>query len=198
MATKKTTTKTEAVEDNSAIKIKEENESLKSEVDALKAQIALLMSAVSNQNAPTTKVSKRKIKFVNLSVGSTVLKGTRIWRVDNQFDVIDFYEDEAKAIVNNSRNLVYKGYVYIDDAEFVEENQLAEVYRRLISVEDMRNLFDKDARTVIELYKNAEKGQKDAIEQMIVDRKLNGQEVDANIAVQIGKLCGRDLLNIEA
>lgn len=196
MATKKTTTKTEAVEDNSVIK--EENENLKSEVEALKAQIALLMSAVSNQNAPVAKASKRKIKFVNLSVGSTVLKGTRIWRVDNQFDVIDFYEDEAKAIVNNSRNLVYKGYVYIDDAEFVEENQLAEVYRRLISVEDMRNLFDKDARTVIELYKNAEKGQKDAIEQMIVDRKLNGQEVDANIAVQIGKLCGRDLLNIEA
>lgn len=193
MANKKTT-KNEIIEENSAVK--EENAALKSEIEALKAQMALLMSTVSNHNSKP-KGNERKIKFVNTTVGSVVINGTRTWHLDKQWDVIDFFETEAKAVINNSRNLVYKGYVYIDDPEFVEENQLIEVYRRLWNVDDMKHLFEKDARTVVEFYKNAEEGQKNTVEQMIIERKLNGEYVDANIAIEVGKLCGRDLLNIE-
>ena len=45
---------------------------------------------------------------------------------------------------------------------------------------------------------NACNEQKKIILDMVVDKKLNGEDVDANIVAQLSKACGKDLINIDA
>ena len=50
----------------------------------------------------------------------------------------------------------------------------------------------------MEIYNNACNEQKKIILDMVVDKKLNGEDVDANIVAQLSKACGKDLINIDA
>ena len=47
-----------------------------------------------------------------------------------------------------------------------------------------------------EIYKQASDAQKQIIVDMVSNRKLNGLPTDANIVVEISKLCGKDLMSI--
>ena len=89
---------------------------------------------------------------------------------------------------------IRSGSVYIADAEFVEQHNLTEVYRYLLSDADLSHLFELDAKSVIETYKNCSDSQKSIIENMILEKVSKGEEVDANITQQIGRLSKIDFL----
>ena len=177
---------------------------LEKQVKELQAQIASMQEALKAQSAPIAcepqitevahKPKAKTIRFVNLVPGTLVLRGTMIWKIEGQFNYRDFLETEAAIIVNNMSECIRSGSVYIADAEFVEEHNLTEVYRYLLSDEQLSHLFELDAKSVIETYKNCSDSQKNIIENMILEKVSNGEEIDANITQQIGRLCKIDFL----
>lgn len=202
--TKKTTTSTakKATEvktvnetvDNSLV---QENELLKKQMEAMQAQMELLAKQMATSNTPVvaTKKPERNIEFINMVPGTLVLKGTQIWKIEGQFNSRSFLESEARIIVSNMQNTVRSGIVYIADSEFIKDCELEAAYTALLSNEQLKNLLTKNFNEVVEIYKTVPKAQQDIIVSMIKEKKESGVYIDANILIQIGELCGQDLVH---
>lgn len=172
-----------------------------SEIAELKAQIALLMNMqkASAQTAPVELAPKKKknVTIINLFAGGLTVRGNSYYHFDKQFDKRAFSEAEATAIVNNMPNAAREGIFYITDAQFVEDNDLSDAYENMIDDVKMRTILSLDANSVLVLYKNANDAQKTIIENMIVKGRLNGEALDANILVELGKITGKNYMEIE-
>lgn len=171
------------------------------EIAELKAQIALLMKAqkASTQTVavePTPK-KKKNVTIINLFAGGLTVKGNSYYHFDKQFDKRAFSEAEATAIVNNMPNAAREGIFYITDAQFVEDNDLSDAYENMIDDVKMKTILSLDANSVLVLYKNASEAQKTIIENMIVNGRLNGEALDANVLVELGKITGKNYMEIE-
>lgn len=176
-----------------------EKEELKATVAMLQAQMEMMTKMLAtNQSHTEAKRPERNIKFINLVDGTLVLKGSNIWTIEGQLNSRNFIEREARMIITNSNSLIRSGAVYIADEEFVEENDLGEIYRYLMNDDELKGLLDKPSGEVIETYKNVPDMQKKIIIGMIVSKRLKGENVDGNVLMQIGALSGKDLISIEA
>lgn len=171
------------------------------EIAELKAQIALLMKAQKTSTQTTTVEStpkkKKNVTIINLFAGGLTVKGNSYYHFDKQFDKRAFSEAEATAIVNNMPNAAREGIFYITDAQFVEDNDLSDAYENMIDDVKMKTILSLDANSVLVLYKNASEAQKTIIENMIVNGRLNGEALDANILVELGKITGKNYMEIE-
>ena len=184
----------------------DETAELKAKLAAQEKQMAEMMAKMQEMmNAqmatPTSVIADNKqtrsIKFINLASGGLTLKGNRFYHMDKQFDSRMIPESEARAIVNNMPNTMVSGVVYIADADFVREVELDGAYAEMLSDEKVKSLLHKSAAEVCDIYRNASDTQKRIIVDMVSDRRLEGLPVDANIVVELGKLCGKDLMGIE-
>ena len=171
------------------------------EIAELKAQIALLMKAqkasVQTATVEPTPKKKKSITIINLFAGGLTVKGNSYYHFDKQFDKRAFSEAEATAIVNNMPNAAREGIFYITDAQFVEDNDLSDAYENMIDDVKMKTILSLDANSVLVLYKNASEAQKTIIENMIVNGRLNGEALDANVLVELGKITGKNYMEIE-
>lgn len=177
--------------------LSQENELLKKQMEAMQAQMEFLVKQVAmNTNATNTTNQKpeRNIEFINMVPGTLVLRGNQIWKIEGQFNSRSFLEREARIIANNMQNTIRSGYVYIADYDFIQENELTEVYDIMLSDKQLKDLLNKNFKEVVEIYKTVPKAQQDIIVRMIKERKEAGVQIDANILIQIGELCGQDLL----
>lgn len=181
------------------VEVDEEKEVLKAKLEEMQKQMAFLMGQMSTQteNPEKKSVKERNIPFINLTAGTFVLKGTQYWDLAGQFSQRVFLEREARIIVNNMQNAIRSGLVYIADAKFVEENELEEAYRGLLDDKQFKTLLDNKYEYVIEAYKNASPSQQNIIIDMVSDKRANGESVDGNVLLELGKLSGKDLVNIE-
>ena len=184
----------------------DETAELKAKLAAQEKQMAEMMAKMQEMmNAqmatPTSVIADKKqtrsIQFTNLASGGLTLKGNRFYLMDKQFDSRMIPESEARAIVNNMPNTMVSGVVYIADADFVREVELDGAYAEMLSDEQVKSLLHKSAADVCDIYRNASDTQKRIIVDMVSDRRLEGLRVDANIVVELGKLCGKDLMGIE-
>lgn len=176
-----------------------ENEVLKAQIAEMKAQMELMaqmMANKSNEPVHSTK-SDRMITFVNLTNGTAVLRGNQNWALEGRYASRAFLEREARIIVNNMPNMIRSGMVYITDADFVQENDLADAYVNMLSDTDMKSLLAQDAKNVIDVYKNVSDNQKQIIIDMIIEQRKAGAKIDGNILTELGELCGKDLVHIE-
>ena len=176
-----------------------ENEALKAQIAEMKAQMELMaqmMTNKSNEPIHSTK-NDRMITFVNLTNGTAVLRGNQNWALEGRYASRAFLEREARIIVNNMPNMIRSGMVYITDADFVQENDLADAYVNMLSDTDMRSLLAQDAKNVIDVYKNVSDNQKQIIIDMIIEQRKAGAKIDGNILTELGELCGKDLVHIE-
>ena len=202
-ATSKTTTK-KATAPNTPV-VDTEKEQLKAQLaeqqkrmEEMMAQMQVLMQAQSNSTTSTKPVnSNKQIVFVNMTSGGLNLKGTRMYHIDNQFGTKSVQESEARVIVANMPNTIAEGYVYIPDNEFLESCNMGGVYDGMLNDEQMKTLLNQDANYVCDVFENATDSQKRIIIDMVSDRQLNGNPVDANILVRLGNLAGVDFLDIE-
>lgn len=186
--------------------VEKENKELKDKLKEQEAQMAELQKkmdallagiSLNSQTNASTQKEKKKIKFINLTSGGFTLRGSRFYHLEKQFDYQLFSENEAHLIVNNMPQSVTNGYIYIADADFVEECELDNVYETMLSDKELKELLNKTPKDVCSIYRNASEEQKKIILDMIVNKRLNGQEIDANILLELGKLSGKDLLEIE-
>lgn len=198
MATATTTKKAVTIEKpETDLKIAEQAD----EIAELKAQIALLMnmqkaSAQTVVAEPAPK-KKKNVTIINLFAGGLTVRGNSYYHFNNQFDKRAFSEAEATAIVNNMPNAAREGIFYITDAQFVEDNDLSDAYENMIDDVKMKTILSLDANSVLVLYKNANEAQKAIIENMIVKGRLDGKPLDANILVELGKITGKNYMEIE-
>lgn len=168
------------------------------QMQEMMAQIALLMKAQSAPVAPVEQPKKQNnIKFINLTAGSMNLRGTRMYNIPKQFGFKMLGEAEARLVVNNMPNAIADGYIYIANKAFVHECELDDLYANMLDDAQLKALLNENANDVCEVYKNASEGQKRIILDMVSDKRLNGQPVDANILVELGKLSGVDFMNID-
>lgn len=181
----------------------EENKTLKAKIVEqeqqmadLMAQIKVMMQAQAQNVVPVTEKKARSIKFISLVQGGLSLKGNRMYHIDKQFGYKMIPEGEAAAIVSNMPNTIANGLVYIADKDFISHMELDGVYEEILSDKQLKELLQQNTNDVCEIYKQASMAQREIIVDMIVNRKLNGLPIDANIVVEIGKLCGKDLMSI--
>lgn len=176
----------------------DKNARLEAELEELKAQMALLIKASSQNTSVATAPQKEKsIPFINMTDGKICLRGTRQWKLEGQFTKRNFLEKEARVIVANMPNAISSGIVYIADADFVKENDLEAVYANILTDKQLKSLLKNDADVVVEAYKNTSDAQKDIIIGMITDMRMAGEKVDANILDELGAMSGKDLRSIE-
>ena len=199
--TKKTTTATTTTSTTEKPETDSRIAEQANEIAELKAQIALLMKA-QKASAQTTTVEsapkkKKNVTIINLFAGGLTVKGNSYYHFDKQFDKRAFSEAEATAIVNNMPNAAREGIFYITDAQFVEDNDLSDAYENMIDDVKMKTILSLDANSVLVLYKNASEAQKTIIENMIVNGRLNGESLDANVLVELGKITGKNYMEID-
>ena len=195
---KKETAPTTPVVDTEKEQLKAQLAEQQRRMEEMMAQMQVLMQAQSNSTMPTKSVNPNKqIVFINMTSGGLNLKGTRMYHIDNQFGAKSVQESEARVIVANMPNTIADGYVYIPDNEFLESCNMGGVYDGMLNDEQMKTLLNQDANYVCDVFENATDSQKRIIIDMVSDRQLNGNSVDANILVRLGKLAGVDFLDIE-
>lgn len=169
-----------------------------SEWETMKSQLATLMANQAMGVGVTPRGSERTIKFINMTPGTLVLKGTSYYSLDGQFASRPFTEREARIIAANMTNTIASGAVFIADAQFVQENDFADAYENLLSADQLKKLLSSDAQSVVEAYKTTSTAQQKIIVNMLKERRMNGQPVDMNVLSQISELCHEDLANITA
>lgn len=197
-ATKKEAASTTPVVDKEKEQLKAQLAEQQKRMEEMMAQMQVLMQAQSNSTTSTKPVnSNKQIVFINMTSGGLNLKGTRMYHIDNQFGAKSVQESEARVIVANMPNTIAEGYVYIPDNEFLESCNMGGVYDGMLNDEQMKTLLNQDANYVCDVFENATDSQKRIIIDMVSDRQLNGNSVDANILVRLGKLAGVDFLDIE-
>lgn len=180
--------------------LKEKLASQEKEMSDLKAQMEMLLKSLSNKEEKDNdkiKNNKKTIKFINMTTGGFTIRGTRLYHLDKQFDFQVFSESEARVIVNNMPNSIANGQLYIADHNFVEECELDYIYESLIDDKTLKDLLNKNSEDVCEIYKNASDFQKRIIVDMITEKQINEEKIDANVLVDLGKLCGIDFMKIE-
>ena len=191
--------KEEAVATEATNNAVSENEVLKAQIAEMKAQMELMAQMMANKTNEPVQPTKndRMITFVNLTNGTAVLRGNQNWALEGRYASRAFLEREARIIVNNMPNMIRSGMVYITDADFVRENDLADAYVNMLSDTDMKSLLARDAKNVIDVYKNVSDNQKQIIIDMIIEQRKAGAKIDGNILTELGELCGKDLVHIE-
>ena len=196
--TKKATAPTTPVVDTEKEQLKAQLAEQQKRMEEMMAQMQVLMQAQSNSTTSTKPVnSNKQIVFINMTSGGLNLKGTRMYHIDNQFGTKSVQESEARVIVANMPNTIAEGYVYIPDNEFLESCNMGGVYDGMLNDEQMKTLLNQDANYVCDVFENATDSQKRIIIDMVSDRQLNGNSVDANILVRLGNMAGVDFLDIE-
>lgn len=142
------------------------------------------------------------IPVVNECVSTLTLStdgkgGGNIYRFAEFGEIQDIPWADLRAICTNMPTLAKGGAFYIVNREAVKKLRLTKYYDRLLSDEDMETILDKDANTAVELYKLASDMQKENIIDLVLKRKQDGEEVDANIILALSNLSGKNLSNIE-
>ena len=194
--TKQTETKkVEPVVDVEKEQLKAQLAEQQKRMEEMMAQMQVLMQAQGNVAKPTN--SNKQIVFINMTTGGLNLKGTRMYHIDNQFGTKSVQESEARVIVANMPNTIAEGYVYIPDNEFLESCNMGGVYDGMLTDAQLKTLLSQDANYVCDVFENATDSQKRIIVDMVSNKQLNGQPVDANILVKLGKLSSVNFLDIE-
>lgn len=186
-----------SIVDESISSLKEENDSLKKQMEEMQAQLKMMaeMISASRPFVDSAPKAEKFIPIINLSTGTLVLRGSTVHTIEGQFASVTFREREARAIMNNARNVFVKGYAWIADEEFMKEYDLDIACANVLSDEKLKKVLDSSPEYVVEVYKSVPEAQKQIIISMIEEKRSNGQYVDANVIMRLSEVSGHDLMN---
>lgn len=189
-------------------KLRKENETLKQENSMFQAKLAdmdskmeLLLQQFAFMKTPATKLEK-DIEVINLSVGNLVLSTNgkdsgRIYIFEKQFDTLFIPEEDLKLIVLAMPKTARGGYFYINDIEFVKNNNLAYSYRTLLDGTELENILNLSGSEFISKYNSATRIQQSIIQSMVISNLFSGSRVDGNILYELEQVTGvnyRDII----
>ena len=166
--------------------LKFENQALKNDTE----------EAVEELNGDT------EIEVISQFVGTLALStdgngmGT-VYRFEKFGEVQDIPFSDLKDIVKNKPSFAKEGLFYISNKEAVKKLRLTKEYEHIVNSDIFAHLLDEKSDVIIKAYENAPSLQKEQIVSMIDERLARNQEVDGNVLVKIGKLCGKDFLRVD-
>lgn len=197
-----TVSKSQSVEiDNTALI--EENKRLKENIENMEAKLNLLIQQFASiaQPAKSQIEEEKEIEVTNLCVGRLVLSTTgksdgRRYDFVEQFETRLIPEGDLKEIIRAMPGTAKSGMFFINDVDFVKANRLSSSYKNILDTDGLYNIFNSSA-DFLSKYRSASNIQKTIIENMVSDRSINGEEIDANILKALSKETGRDFMNID-
>lgn len=191
---KKTTTTTVDNDIQEQLKLLQEQlAKLQAENEALKAEP---ISANTDEEEIT---SDTDITVVSQVVGTLTIStegngiGT-VYNFEHFGEAQDIPFGDLRDIVKNKPNFAKEGVYYICNPQAVKKLRLDHQYENLIDKNTFVNILDMDSKTVVALYQSAPKLQQEQIVGLIEEKIEKKQDVDGNILIQIGRLCGKDFL----
>lgn len=199
---KKTTTVQKVVTEN-----KVEEKSQAQQIKELQEQLATLMAEnnklKTQENTEAVEdeelTSDTDIPVISQTVGTLAIStegngsGT-IYRFENFGEVQDIPFGDLKEIVKNKPRFAKEGAYFICNPTAVKKLRLGTQYKHLIDGKTFNNLFEQDAKIIVSLYESAPKMQQEQVVSLIEDRLAKGLDVDGNVLIKIGRLCGKDFL----
>ena len=167
---------------------------LKAENEALKHKEAEDTKASDDINGDTD------IVVISQTIGKLVLTTGRggsgnIYRFDKFGDIQDIPFADLKDIVKSRPTFAKEGMYYIANEQAVKKLRLTREYSQIVKSDLFSHLLDEKSDIIINAYQGAPKLQKEQIISMIEERLANNKEVDGNVLVKIGKMCGKDFLH---
>lgn len=179
-------------------------EELQKQLTELKAENNALKDNTQVEDNDNTEelTSDTDITVISQTVGKLVIStegngvGT-VYRFEEFGEVQDIPFGDLKDIVKNKPRFAKEGAYFICNPQAVKKLRLGNQYKNLIDDKTFVNLFDKDAKTIVALYESAPKMQQEQVVSLIQDRLDKGLEVDGNVLIKIGQLCGRDFITKE-
>lgn len=137
-------------------------------------------------------------QFVGRLVISTLGNGSgTVYRFEKFGDIQDIPFSDLKEIVKNKPNFAKEGLYYIANEQAVKKLRLTKDYEHIVNNDIFSHLLDEKSDVIIKAYEDAPKLQREQIVTMIEERLANKKDVDGNVLLKIGKLCGKDFLRVE-
>ena len=168
--------------------LKAENDSLKNKsTDTIEEEPQEEITA----DTDITVISQTVGKLVLSTLGNGL--GT-VYRFEEFGEVQDIPFGDLRDIVKNKPYFAKEGLYYIANSQAVKKLRLGTTYNTIIDNKTLEHLFEKDSKTIISLYESAPTLQQQQIVGLIEDRLEKKLDVDGNVLIQIGKLCGKDFL----
>lgn len=198
----KPTTETTNVQDIESIT--KENNELKAQMSQMQEQMNTLLQkfAMLNLSGQSFSQQDKDIDVVSL-VNATLLISTngrsdgKVYKFTKQFESQPIPESDLKEIVRAMPRTAREGYFYILDSDFVRNNGLSSSYRNILTQTEMANIFSLNSKEFMEKYNYVSDAQKKIIENMLINKRLMNEDVDANIMLALQKVTGRNYMEIE-
>lgn len=198
----KTTTETTNVQDIESIT--KENNELKAQMSQMQEQMNTLLQkfAMLNLSGQNFNQQDKDIDVVSL-VNATLLISTngrsdgKVYKFTRQFESQPIPESDLKEIVRAMPRTAREGYFYILDSDFIRNNGLSSSYRNILTQTEMANIFSLNSKEFMEKYSYVSDAQKKIIENMLINKRLMNEDVDANVMLALQKVTGRNYMEIE-
>lgn len=196
MTEKKTTAKsTKSTQSKQTISKKEYDEMAKrlKEMEAMFAQFQAnqanngSMQPSNIQYITNVSEDNRDIVLTSLTVGELNLSTEGygqgiVYTFHNFGEEISIPYSDLKKIIRNNKNFIEGGNVFINDDSVIESQRLTNVYKKLLSYDEIMKIFTEDKKTFANILKTMTQNQKETLKGIIFD-KLNedADDVDMNI-----------------
>ena len=198
--TKKSTTK----KNNNTITVsKEEYENLLNQMKEMQTMFAQMTS----QQQPVQNITQyigennKDVIVTSLTVGQLNLSTEgygqgEIYTFEHIGEEQSIPLEDLKKIIKNNKSFVEGGNFFIHDDDVVESQKLTNIYKKLLSYDEMLDLFNKDRSVFEKVFANMTANQKETLKRIIFE-KLNENEksVDMNIVQVINDNLGIDIMD---
>lgn len=200
----KATTETTTTNAQDIESITKENNELKAQMSQMQEQMNTLLQqfAMLNLSGQNFNQQDKDIDVVSL-VNATLLISTngrsdgKVYKFTKQFESRPIPESDLKEIVRAMPRTAREGYFYILDSDFIRNNGLSSSYRNILTQTEMANIFSLNSKEFMEKYSYVSDAQKKIIENMLINKRLMNEDVDANIMLALQKATGRNYMEIE-
>ena len=197
---KKSTTK----KNNDTVTVsKEEYENLLNQMKEMQTMFAQITS----QQQPVQNITQyigennKDVTVTSLTVGQLNLSTEgygqgEIYTFEHIGEEQSIPLEDLKKIIKNNKSFVEGGNFFINDDDVVKSQKLTNIYKKLLSYDEMLDLFNKDRSGFEKVFTNMTANQKETLKRIIFE-KLNENEksVDMNIVQVINDNLGIDIMD---
>lgn len=176
------------------------------EIEALKAQLAVLMNLVGNNTMTNTAApsegqrARRRIKLTSLCYGTLTLyhpqKGYLRFNQYGASQLVTY--DNLVEYLNSNREAAEKGLFYIEDEEAVSDFSLINQYKKIFSFSLVNGLIannpDFDRSEALVKIKESTEDQKNSLADYVAIKTFNKEINDLNLVDDISGATGIDIM----
>ena len=199
-----TTKKTSTSKNNDTVTVsKAEYENLLNQMKEMQTMFA----QITNQQQPVQNITQyigennKDVTVTSLTVGQLNLSTEgygqgEIYTFEHIGEEQSIPLEDLKKIIKNNKSFVEGGNFFINDDEVVKSQKLTNVYKKLLSYDEMLGLFNKDRTAFEKIFSGMTENQKENLKRIIFE-KLNENEksVDMNIVQVINEDMNIDIMD---